>query len=208
MEETRVRHLARLTAAAALGRRDVLSTWYAAALAAGLPLADLQEATLQVYLFAGFPRALGAFEALGTACGEGAPPPPPPVEEGGADFASRGDATFGLVYGPHAERVAGELRSLHPDFARFVLVNAYGQVLGRPFLPIAEREVLAVAMLAVLGQRRQLRAHVRGALRVGVAPATVRLALAGAEEAAGAELPGAREVVGRALAAAPPDRTA
>jgi alkylhydroperoxidase/carboxymuconolactone decarboxylase family protein YurZ len=193
MEETRVRHLARIAAAAAAGRRDALPGFFRDALVA-VPRADLQEAALQVFLFAGYPRGIGAFEALA----EAVPGGPPPTEPR-ADFAARGDEVFGAVYGPHAAEVKRKLASLHPDFARFVLTDAYGQVLGRPFLGLREREAMAVAMLAALEQDAQLRAHVKGALRVGLPPPLVRAALDAAEEGAGRELPAARRVVERAL---------
>jgi len=193
MEETRVRHLGRIAAAAAAGRRDALAAHFRDALK-GIALGDLQEATLQVFLFAGYPRGIGAFEALAEAAPAGAPPTEP-----AADFALRGEKVFEAVYGPHAPEVKRKLSALHPDFARFVLEDAYGQVLGRPFLDLKEREVMALAMLAALDQDAQLRAHVKGALRVGVPAPLVRAALAAAEEGCGRELPAARRVVERAL---------
>ena len=50
-------------------------------------------------------------------------------------------------------------------------------MLSRPGLTAAERECLAVALLAVLDLPRQQVAHVRGALRCGAAPAEVEGAL-------------------------------
>ncbi|MCK6461673.1 MAG: carboxymuconolactone decarboxylase family protein, partial [Planctomycetes bacterium] len=182
MEETRVRHLARIAAAAAAGRRDVLAGYFREALAS-VPRADLQEAALQVFLFAGYPRGIGAFEALAEAAPGGQPATEPP-----ADFVQRGEQVFAAVYGPHAAEVKRKLSALHPDFARFVLKDAYGQVLGRPFLGLPEREAMAVAMLAALDQEAQLRAHVKGALRVGLPAPLVRAALAAAEEGCGREL--------------------
>lgn len=179
MNAKRCRHLARLAAAAAAGRRELLRAWYEAALGDGVPVADLQEATLQVFLFAGYPRTIDAFEELEAAHGS---PPPPPVEPDPGDLLARGRALFLRIYGRHTQAVLDKLRSLHPDFARYVIYDAYGQVLGRPFLPVSEREALAVAMLAVLGLPAQLKAHVRGALRVGTAPDLVRVALAAAGE--------------------------
>ncbi len=193
MEETRVRHLARIAAAAAVGRGDALPGLFREALAA-VPRADLQEAALQVFLFAGYPRGIAAFEALA----EAAPGDKAPTEQPG-DFTARGDEVFKAVYGPHAAEVKRKLAALHGDFARFVLKDAYGQVLGRPFLGLKEREAIAVAMLAAIDQDAQLRAHVKGALRVGLEPRLVRAALAAAEEGAGRELPAARRVVERAL---------
>jgi 4-carboxymuconolactone decarboxylase len=198
MEGMRTRHLGRITAAAAAGRRQPLADWYRAAIAEGIPAADLQEATLQVFLFGGFPRTLAAFEELKLGL-DGADPTPPQEEGAGdVDYMERGLEVFRKVYGRHTEAVTQKLYDLHPDFARFILRGAYGRVLGRPFLSIEDRELLAVAMLAALGSHRQLRAHVRGCLRIGVEAAEVRRALTAAEEAVG-ELPEAREVVERAL---------
>jgi 4-carboxymuconolactone decarboxylase len=199
MDAKRCRHLARVAAAAAAGRRELLRGWYRAALGNGVPVADLQEATLQVFLFAGYPRTIDAFEELEAAYGE---PPPPPQEPEPGDLLARGQALFRRIYGRHTPAVLEKLRSLHPDFARYVIYDAYGQVLGRPFLPVQEREVLAVAMLAVLGLKAQLKAHVRGALRVGTEPELVRVGLAAAGEAEpiASEL---RDVVERTLAGPP-----
>jgi 4-carboxymuconolactone decarboxylase len=204
MEGMRTRHLGRITAAAAAGRRQALADWYRAAIAEGIPAADLQEATLQVFLFAGFPRTLAAFEELKQGL-DGADPAPP-QEAGEEDHMARGLEVFRKIYGRHTEAVVQKLYDLHPDFARFILRGAYGRVLARPFLSIRDRELLAVAMLAALDARGQLRAHVRGCLRIGIEPDEVRRALAAAEEAVGA-LDSAREVVERALSAPPPDPT-
>ncbi len=154
-------------------------------------MADLQEATLQVFLFAGYPRTIDAFECLDAET-------TPPSEAADIDLEKRGRELFAQIYGPHKQTVLDKLDAWHPDFARFVIRDAYGQVLGRPFLPVLERELMAVAMLAAMGMRAQLRAHVRGAQRVGATPARIREALAAAEEAVG-ELIDARALVERAL---------
>ncbi|MDH3592957.1 MAG: carboxymuconolactone decarboxylase family protein, partial [Planctomycetota bacterium] len=137
----RIRHLCRITAAAAAGRREHLDAWYRAARGDGIALGDLQEATLQVFLFAGYPRTIDAFEALDA-------PTPPPLEPARGDFEARGRELFERIYGPHAPEVLDKLDALHSDFRRFVVRDAYGQVLGRPFLAVEERELMAVAMLA------------------------------------------------------------
>jgi 4-carboxymuconolactone decarboxylase len=194
--------LCRAVAAAAVGQRARLGPTYRAALRAGAEPAALQEATLQVFLFAGYPRTIDAFEELAAVLGPAAPAPP--REPSPPDLRARGREVFEKVYGPHAPAVLEKLQRLHPDFARFTLRDAYGQVLGRPFLPLAARELLAVAMLAALGCMPQLRAHVRGALRAGADAEGVRGALEAAEEAVGL-LAEARAIVSKALAA-PPSR--
>ncbi len=203
----RTRHLARIAAAAASGQRALLKPWYAAAHADGVSTDDLFEATLQVFLFAGFPRTIDAFEELHAAL----PDAPAPPREGGdessesdqeqtdGDVARRGRAYFDAIYEQHAAAVLKKLTDLHPDFARLTLRGAYGRVLARPFLPRADRELMAVAMLAVMGLRAQLRAHVHGAERTGATADQIRGAVAAAEEAAGEELPDARELLNRVL---------
>jgi len=195
VESSRRRHLARIAAAAATGRRDLLAGFYRAASQEGVPVADLQEATLQVFLFAGYPRTIDAFEELASALH----PPAPPVESPVPEVEARGRRLFGRIYGRSTEAVLAKLDGLHPDFARFVLRDAYGHVLARPFLPAVERELLAVAMLAATGLDAQLRAHVLGARRVGASADEVRDACDAVADA-GVDPALARERVERALA--------
>jgi len=168
----RIRRLARIVAAAAVGRTDELPGLYAEALEANISAEDLAEATLQVFLFAGYPRTILAFQALRAVAGADWQPP---LEKNPPDFAKRGLQTFEKVYGKHTEVVLEMLRSLHPDFARYVIHDAYGQVLGRPFLPLVERELLAVAMLAAMDLPEQLKAHVRGARAAGATEEQIEL---------------------------------
>ncbi|MHC4409348.1 MAG: carboxymuconolactone decarboxylase family protein [Planctomycetota bacterium] len=169
----RIERLARIVAAAAVGRTDELPRLYREAHDAGISPADLAEATLQVFLFAGYPRTIVAFQAL-----QAVAPGTPPLEPDRQDFTERGRAIFEEVYGKHAETVLEMLAGLHPDFARYVIHDAYGQVLGRPFLPLVERELLAVAMLAALELPDQLKAHVRGARAAGATEDQIGLVLA------------------------------
>ena len=171
----RIRYLARITAAAARGLRGELPDRYRAAADAGIPAADLYEATLQVFLFAGYPRTIGAFEALQNAVPDAEPPPSEPQR---LDFTERGRVTFEKVYGEHTDAVLKKLHDLHPDFARYVIHDAYGQVLGRPFLPLQERELLAVTMLAALDLAPQLRSHVHGARKAGASEEEIEICLA------------------------------
>jgi alkylhydroperoxidase/carboxymuconolactone decarboxylase family protein YurZ len=57
---------------------------------------------------------------------------------------------------------------LAPDFYRYVAESAFGMIWSRPGLPIRDRSLVTVAQLAALGRTDELRAHLAGALNVGL----------------------------------------
>ena len=57
---------------------------------------------------------------------------------------------------------------LAPDFFDHVLQSAFGDVWSRPGLPVRDRSLITVAVLAALGQSDELRAHLAGATNVGL----------------------------------------
>jgi len=57
---------------------------------------------------------------------------------------------------------------LAPDFYRYVAETAFGMIWSRPGLAIRDRSLATVAQLAALGRTGELRAHLRGALNVGL----------------------------------------
>jgi 4-carboxymuconolactone decarboxylase len=59
---------------------------------------------------------------------------------------------------------------LAPDFYRYVAASAFGMVWSRPGLALRDRSLATVAQLAALGRTSELRAHIRGALEVGLTP--------------------------------------
>jgi 4-carboxymuconolactone decarboxylase len=131
--------------------------------------ARMREAILMGALFAGFPRAISAFEILlehqraaDPVADEPAPAPDP------AAAAARGENLFGTVYGEHSQAVQDRLRQYHPVFHRLVIQVAYGTVLTRPLLDLETRELMAVGALCVLDQTRELISHARGARHAGV----------------------------------------
>jgi 4-carboxymuconolactone decarboxylase len=131
----------------------------------------LQEVALMVHLFAGYPRGLAA---LAQAVQLGRLPPMPETVQLASGDRERGMGLFRQVYGEVADRVADQIRDLHPDALHWVLTHAYGRVLNRPGLSLAEREVLAVAALTALGSVPQLKGHVVGAIRCGASGAALR----------------------------------
>jgi 4-carboxymuconolactone decarboxylase len=57
---------------------------------------------------------------------------------------------------------------LAPDFFRYVTESAIGMIWSRPGLPLRDRSLVTVAQLAALGRSEELRAHLAGALNVGL----------------------------------------
>ena len=69
--------------------------------------------------------------------------------------------------GQGAPAVLASLEALAPGFSNWVLTGAYARVLARPGLSLRERELLAIAALALMGLSAPLAGHLRGALRNG-----------------------------------------
>ena len=157
------RSLVTVSAALASGAEESLRLALAdAALAAGP--AEVEEALLQSYLFLGYPAALAAlaqWRKVGPAAAGGASPDDWP------GWARRGAELCGRVYSTRYREVRDNIRRLHPDMERWMVVEGYGKVLSRPGLAPLVREYCIVALLAVSGARPQLYSHLRGALNLG-----------------------------------------
>lgn len=178
------RRLVRLFAACVLGRFDEVARLRREA-PAGEPDRAWREALLQVHVFAGFPRLVEAYGVLASEGGLGRVEPEEVLGE--SDQHARGRALFDRIYQTDADKVRGLLAAGHPDFAQWIEGHAYGRILARPGLLPAQRELLACAALAVLGQERQLASHVRGAVRCGAGAEAVRAVIDTVADLAGAE---------------------
>lgn len=168
-----VRVLVELSAALAARDPDALERALETARDRAEPRA-VEEAILQSYLFLGYPTALDAFARWRDVSGREAAAPAP--EEWDA-WAERGRRVCGAVYGDQYERLRENVARLHPDMERWMVVEGYGKVLGRPGLELPVRELCIGALLAVLGAPVQLYSHLRGALNVGADPEDVDEAL-------------------------------
>ena len=135
---------------------------------------QVEEVILQSYLFLGYPTALNAFALWrgisGIEAKEGVP-------DDWTGWGERGDAVCRTVYGGQYDGLRRNVRALHPDMERWMVVEGYGKVLGRPGLDLATRELCIAALLAVLDTPRQLYSHLRGALSAGATPKEVEEAL-------------------------------
>ena len=160
---------------AALAARDEKSLKTTLLGARAVDRAQVEEAILQSYLFLGYPIALNAF-ALWREISEG--DVPAAVEDDWEEWVRRGEDVCKTVYGGQYEGLRRNVRRLHPDMERWMVVEGYGKVLGRPGLDLATRELCIASLLAVLGAPRQLYSHLRGALNAGAPQAEVEEALA------------------------------
>jgi alkylhydroperoxidase/carboxymuconolactone decarboxylase family protein YurZ len=158
--------LARICSLVALRNETELRAEYIKALNGGIQLPVIREAVLQTYLFAGYAAAINAFITLNE------------VSEGNQEFfreesgslknwEERGEELCTKIYGSQYEKLVHNMKRLHPDLAEWMLWEGYGKVLARPFLSPIVRELLIVAMTAVLQVERQFISHVRGAMNVG-----------------------------------------
>jgi len=94
------------------------------------------------------------------------PENPAPDEE----LLSRGRAIQAQLWPQTATGPTGQFPAarLAPDFYRYVAASAFGMLWDRPGLELRDRSLVTVAQLAALGRTDELRAHLRGALNLGI----------------------------------------
>lgn len=149
------------------------------------PPEAVEEALLQSYLFLGYPaalRGLAAWRRISEIPALGKP------AKDFKEWERRGTEICALVYGGQYEKLRANIAALHPDMERWMVVEGYGKVLGRPGLDLVTRELCIVALLAPQDAGPQVYSHLRGALN------------AGAEESE------VDEAVRRVLGSLPPER--
>jgi alkylhydroperoxidase/carboxymuconolactone decarboxylase family protein YurZ len=86
----------------------------------------------------------------------------------------RGYATLSKVYGKQTEKLLNALDRLHPLLRTMIVEDVYGRVIARPGMTLRERELVNLVVLTVQGLEKQLYSHLRGALRMGVSPTSLR----------------------------------
>jgi 4-carboxymuconolactone decarboxylase len=172
-EDIRDKLLPAVAAAVSVGDARRLKRYLTGALAAGVPLRDLEEVILQCYLFAGFPAALEGFVALREVCDTPAKGRVRAARISPGLFVKRGEKLCRTVYGAKYAPLRQRSLELHPDLWSWMIVEGYGKVLSRPPLDPAQRELCIIACLVSTGWNRQLRSHVHGALNVGCSPESI-----------------------------------
>lgn len=180
-----VRALVRLSGALASRDPEVLGRTLEEAARRAAP-GKVEEALVQSYLFLGFPAALNGLaewrrirgEGAGGGGGEGEEPAGPARDPMGPEgWETRGEEVCRRVYGDRYDALRENIGALHPDLDRWMVLEGYGKVLGRPGLTLPVRELCIVGLLAVLDAPVQLHSHLRGALRVGAGADEVEAAL-------------------------------
>lgn len=80
------------------------------------------------------------------------------------DRYARGREVLSQIHRTTGEDIVDSLG----DLGRHIVEYAFGDVYARPGLPLRERQLITVAMLAALGNLPQLEVHLQAALNVGI----------------------------------------
>jgi 4-carboxymuconolactone decarboxylase len=196
----RTRHGAALAALTAVGDWDGFAAQAAWAIVDRCPLPWLREATLQSYLFVGYPRAITALQILTRQTHSRSDRRFWTEKEDRWPWLPRGRNLCRKIYGRHYEPLLKAMHQTHPELADWMIREGYGKVLARPFLGARVRELCVIPILAAQESWPQLDSHLRGALRVGARPLEVTEAIeTGLRMAPDADKTRARSAVRRAL---------
>jgi 4-carboxymuconolactone decarboxylase len=164
-----IQSLVRISCAVCLRDESKLEKEIQKALNSGVEPTTIREAILQTYLFAGYASTINAFIVFNRLVQNNSTF----LQESNGSieqWRTRGEELCRKIYGSQFERMVENMNKLHPDLADWMIAEGYGKVLSRPFLTPLVRELLIVAMTAVLNVERQFHSHVRGALHVGATP--------------------------------------
>ncbi len=168
---TKQQALATIAACEAKGDIENLKTALHDAFEQGLTISEAKEALSQLYAYTGFPRSLNALGALQqvinarteagkrTEAGREADPLP-----GDYDALKQGTAVQTQLTGGQPFTYA-----FAPQTDYYLKAHLFGDIFARNNLTFAEREIVTVSAISALpGCEPQLKAHVSGALNMGV----------------------------------------
>jgi 4-carboxymuconolactone decarboxylase len=165
-KDTEILNFVRISCAVCVRSEFILERELISALNNKIDPAVIREVILQTYLFAGFASTINAMIVFNKLV----PGNKDYLREVGESlefWRERGIQLCKQVYGNQFEKMVENMNQLHPDLADWMIIEGYGKVLSRPFLSAKVRELMIVAMTAVLNVERQFHSHVRGALNVG-----------------------------------------
>ncbi len=88
--------------------------------------------------------------------------------EGGNRF-DQGLRMLATVDGDGGQAVIDALGDIAPDFSRYLIEFAFGDIYARPGLDLRSREIATIAALTALGNTTpQLKVHIQAGLNVGL----------------------------------------
>ncbi len=76
----------------------------------------------------------------------------------------RGERIQAMLWGPSTAKAS----RLQKDLLDITAEHLFGRIWARPALKLRDRSMITVATLTALGRERQLRSHIRGALKLGI----------------------------------------
>jgi len=88
-----------------------------------------------------------------------------------SDFLTRGREVAGKLWGTRAGGQELPAQRLAPEFFALVTQFVFGGFWARPELDMRSRSLCTVAQLAALGRTDELKAHLAGALNLGISRA-------------------------------------
>ena len=95
-----------------------------------------------------------------------------------SELAGRGTAIREEVLGAdHVARARAAATEFDAPFQELITEAAWGRVWARDTIPLRERSMLTIALLAALGHDAELEMHVRATARTGASEADVMEAL-------------------------------
>ncbi len=79
-----------------------------------------------------------------------------------------GEAQGRKLLGNKWDKVIEALSSQNQDITKYIVEWAYGEVYSRPALTMAQREIISLTSLAMLGLKPQLKTHLFAAVNAGL----------------------------------------
>ncbi len=178
-------HFARVASLATRGDLSQLETAFAAALGTGLSVAELREAMVHLYAYAGFPRSIQGLKSLmavvqemGADAGAGEK-----IEAQNEDRYAQGLTTLEQLTG-RAWSAPSDYGKFAPRIDVFLKEHLFADVFASTTLSYADREVVTVAVLATLGEgvEPMLNGHANIARHQGVSPADLNMVISTAKQ--------------------------
>ena len=169
-----------IAAFTANGDQEQLKKAIAKGLDAGLTINEIKEVMVQLYAYAGFPRALNALNTFMALLDErekngitdipGREATPFAVDK---TMYERGRQVQATLRGGSA--VAGGVMSFAPAIDRYLNEHLFGAIFASDILDFQSREIATVSALSTIkGAEGQLRSHLRNSMHVKLTQAQLR----------------------------------